>query len=335
MTPCYILKRTFTKAQQFGGCYLTNRITTKLHLHFPLPHYNDTVLYSKTNFYKSQPPQLPQQLGCAISQTGLPQNSISTSPSPHYNDTVLYFKTIFDKSQPPQYPRHLGGYLKKQGHHKTSPLLTMTSCYILKQIPTKANLLIPPTLGGGAFTQTGLPENSHPHFPPYNNVVLYSKRSFTNVNLLNSPNSWGWLSHKPDYHKTPPPLLTMMSCYILKQTSTKVNLLNSPQQKSQNMGSLGDNCSPPNFWSETQKNKTYKAKQTNKQKHKSFWWHHDHASPLPPPPLLTSSPSPNGDTILKLWCYLSNQTWKIQTLSVPTKNIMFSRKNRSLPQKLQ
>ena len=168
-------------------CYLANRITTKLYLHFPLPHYNDTV---------------------------------------------LYFKTIFDKSHPPQYPRHLGGYLKKQGHHKTSPLLTMTSCYILKQISTKANLLDSPNTGGGggAFTQTGLPQNSHPHFPPYNNVVLYSKRSFTNVNLLNSPNSWGWLSHKPDYHKTPPPLLTMMSCYILKQTSTKVNLLNSPNK---------------------------------------------------------------------------------------------------------
>ena len=149
MTPCYILKRTFTKAQQFGGgCYLTNRITTKLHLHFPLPHYNDTVLYSKTNFYKSQPPQLPQELGCAISQTGLPQNSISTSPSPitmtpcyilkrsltkvnllntpdtwglsqetgppqnftpSYNDVVLYSKTNFNKSQPPRFPQHWGG----------------------------------------------------------------------------------------------------------------------------------------------------------------------------------------------------------------------------------
>ena len=168
MTPCYILKRTFTKAQQFnwgvpsckpdyhktpsplppshyndtvlysktnfyksqppqlpqqfeGGCYLANRITTKLHLHFPLPHYSDTVLYSKTNFYKSQPPQLPQQLGGgAISQTGLPQNSISTSPSP----------------------------------------ITMTPCYILKRTFTKVNLLNYPNNLGGAILQTGLPQNS-------------------------------------------------------------------------------------------------------------------------------------------------------------------------------
>ena len=132
ITPCYILKRTFTKVNLLdypnnlrGGCYLANRITTKPHLHFPLPHYNDTVLYSKTNFYKSQPPQLPQQFeGGAISQTGLPQNSISTSPS----------------------------------------RITMTPCYILK-------------------------------------------RTFTKVNLLNYPNNLGGvLSHKPDCHKTPSPL---------------------------------------------------------------------------------------------------------------------------------
>ena len=126
---CYILKRTFTKVNllnypnKWGGCYLANRITTKLHLHFPLPHYNDTVLYSKTNFYKSQPPQLPQQFGGggAISQTGLPQNSVSTSPSP----------------------------------------ITMTPCYILKRTFTKVNLLnYPNNWGGGAISQTGLPQNS-------------------------------------------------------------------------------------------------------------------------------------------------------------------------------
>ena len=100
MTPCCILKRTFTKKSTSsiitptiwgGGCYLANRITTKLLLHFPLPHYSDTVLYSKTNFYKSQPPQLPQQFGggCYLA------NRITTKlhlhfPLPHYNDTVLY-----------------------------------------------------------------------------------------------------------------------------------------------------------------------------------------------------------------------------------------------------
>ena len=157
---------------------------------------------------------------------------------------------------------------------------------------------IPPTWGG-AFTQTGLPQNSHLHFPPYNNVVLYSKQSFTNVNLLNSPNSWGWLSHKPDYHKTPPPLLTMMSCYILKQTSTKVNLLNSPNKNPKIWGLWVTIVAPQsNFWSETQKNKTYKAKQTNKQKHKAFWWHHDHTSPL------TSSPAPYLLPFPKRWYHI-------------------------------
>ena len=124
MTPCYILKRTFTKAQQFGGCYLANRITTKLHLHFPLPHYNDTVLYSKTNFYKSQPPQLPQQLGGAISQTGLPQNSISTSPSPITMTPYYILKRTFTKVNLLNYPNNLRGVLsRKPDYHKTpSPL---------------------------------------------------------------------------------------------------------------------------------------------------------------------------------------------------------------------
>ena len=126
MTPCYILKRTFTKAQQFGGgCYLANRITTKLHLHFPLPHYNDTVLYSKTNFYKSQPPQLPQQLGGgAISQTGLPQNSVSTSPSPITMTPCYILKQTFTKVNLLNYPNNLRGVLsRKPDYHKTpSPL---------------------------------------------------------------------------------------------------------------------------------------------------------------------------------------------------------------------
>ena len=216
MTPCYILKRTFTKVNLLnypnnlgGGCYLANRITTKLHLHFPLPHYNDTVLYSKTNFYKSQPPQLPQQLGCAISQTGLPQNSISTSPSPitmtpcyilkrsltkkstssipptlgglsqetgppqnftpSYNDVVLYSKTNFNKSQPPRFPQHWGGG------------------------------------GGGAITQTGLPQNSHLHFPPYNNVVLYFKTIF--------------------YKRQPPQFPQQLGGgYLTNRTTTKLHL---------------------------------------------------------------------------------------------------------------
>ena len=149
MTPCYILKRTFTKVNllnypnNLGGCYLVNRITTKLHLHFPLPHYNDTVLYSKRNFHKRQPPQLPQQFeGGAISQTGLPQNSISTSPSPiTVTPCVLYSKTNFYKSQPPQLPQQFGG-----------------GCYLANGITTKLHLHFP--------------------LPHYNDTLLYSKTNF-------------------------------------------------------------------------------------------------------------------------------------------------------------
>ena len=166
MTPCYILKRTFTKGQQFGGCYLANRITTKLHLHFPLPHYNDTVLYSKTNFYKSQPPQLPQQIGgCYLA------NQITTKlhlhfPLPHYNDTVLYSKTNFYKSQPPQLPQQFGG---------------------------------------GAISETGLPQNSiSTSLSPITMTPCYIlKRTFTKAQQFNGGRV---LSRKPDYHQTPSPL---------------------------------------------------------------------------------------------------------------------------------
>ena len=134
MTPCYILKRSFTNVNllnypnNLGGCYLANRITTKLHLHFPLPHYNDTVLYSKTNFYKSQPPQLPQQFGGVLSHKPdyhkTPSFVVIHFPLPHYNDTVLYSKTNFCKSQPPQLPQQFGGVpSRKLDYHKTpSPL---------------------------------------------------------------------------------------------------------------------------------------------------------------------------------------------------------------------
>ena len=126
----------------------------------------DTVLYSKMNFYKSQPPQLPQQFGGgAISQTGLPQNSISTSPSP----------------------------------------ITMTPCYILKRTFTKVNLLNYPNNlgGGGAISQTGLPQNSISTSPsPITMTPCYIlKQTFTKAQQFG-----GVLSRKPDYHKTPSPL---------------------------------------------------------------------------------------------------------------------------------
>ena len=210
MTPCYILKRTLTKAQQLGGCYLANRITTKLHLHFPLPHYNDTVLYSKTNFYKSQPPQLPLQFGGgAISQTGLPQNSISTSPSPITMTPCYILKRTFSKVNLLNYPNNLGGgcYLAKRittklHLHFPSPI-TMTPCYILKRTFTKVNLLNYPNNLGGCYLANRITTKLHLHFPlpHYNDTVLYSK-----TNFYKSSTIWGVLSRKPDYHKTPSPL---------------------------------------------------------------------------------------------------------------------------------
>ena len=192
MTPCYISKTNFYKSQppqlpqQFeGGCYLANRITTKLHLHFPLPHYNDTVLYSKTNFYKSQPPRLPQQFeGGAISQTGLPQNSISTSPS----------------------------------------TITMTPYYILKQTFTKVNLLNYPTIwGGGCYFANRITTKLHLHFPlpHYNDTMLYSKTNFYKSSTIwGGAISQTGLPQNSISITSPSPI-TMTPCYILKQTFTK------------------------------------------------------------------------------------------------------------------
>ena len=150
----------------------------------------------------------------------------------------------------------------------------MTSCYmcyILKQISTKANLLDSPnTWGGGAITQTGLPQNSHLHFPPYNNVVLYFKTIF--------------------YKRQPPQFPQQLGGgYLTNRTTTKLHLppyndvvLHSkanfnksqppqfPQQKSQIWG-LWVTIVAPLILIRDSKNKTYKAKQTNKQKHKAFW----------------------------------------------------------------
>ena len=292
-----------------GGCYLANRITTKLHLHFPLPHYNDTVLYSKTNFYKSQPPQLPQQLGGAISQTGSPQNSISTSPSPITMTPCYILIRSLTKVNLLSTPT-LGGYLKKQGHHKTSPLLTMTSCYILKQISTKANLLDSPNTWGGGWGYHTNRTTTKLYFPPYNKVVLYFKRSFTNVNLLNSGNSWGVvisqtrlpqnstsppyndvvLHSKANFNKSQPPefpptkipkyhlWVTIVAPLIFDQRLKKQNLQSKTNKQTKTQGLLVTSwsCFPPYLL----------------------------PHPLPPPLPQTVIP------YWKLWCYLSNQTWK-------------------------
>ena len=209
---------------------------------------------------------------------------------------MLYSKTNFNKSQPPRFPQHWGGGLShKPDYHKT-----LTSTFPLTIM--------------WCYIQNDLLQTSTSSIPPTVGGVVISQTGLPQ-NSTSPPYNDVVLHSKANFNKSQPPQF--------------------PQQKSQNMGSLGDNCSPPNFWSETQKTKpTKQNKQANKNT-RPFGDIMIMLPPLPPPPPLTSSPSPNGDTILKLWCYLSNQTWKIQTLSVPTKNIMFSRKNRSLPQKLQ
>ena len=171
-----------------GGCYLANRITTKLHLHFPLPHYNDTVLYSKTNFYKSQPPQLPQQFGGVLSRKpDLPQNPISTSPSPITMTPCYILKRTFTKVNLLNYPNNLGGGAISQtglpqNSISTSPSpITMTPCYILKRTFTKVNLLnYPNHLAGGCYLANRITTKLHLHFPlpHYNDTVLYTKTNF-------------------------------------------------------------------------------------------------------------------------------------------------------------
>ena len=237
MTPCYyILKRTFTKAQQFGGCYLANRITTKLHLHFPLPHYNDTMLYSKMNFYKSQPPQLPQQMGggCYLA------NRITTKlhlhfPLPHYNDTMLYSKTNFYKSQP-QLPQQFEGgcYLANRittklhlhfplPHYSDTVLYSKTNFY--KSQPPQ----LPQQFGGGCYLANRITTKLHLHFPlpHYNDTVLYSKTNFYKSQPPQLPQQFGGGAFSQtglpqNSISTSPSLITMTPChYILKRTFTK------------------------------------------------------------------------------------------------------------------
>ena len=176
MTPCYILKRTFTKVNFLNypnnlgrGCYLANRITTKLHLHFPSTITMTPCYILKRTFTKVNLLNYPNNLGGAFSQTGLPQNSISTSPS------------------------HI----------------TMTPCYILKRTFTKVNLLNYPNNLGGCYLANRITTKLHLHFPlpHYNDTVLYTKTNFYKSQLSQLPQQFGGvLSRKPDYHKTPSPL---------------------------------------------------------------------------------------------------------------------------------
>ena len=114
----------------------------------------------------------------------------------------------------------------------------MTSCYILKQISTKANHLDSPNTwgGGGAITQTGLPQNSHLHFPPYNNVVLYFKTIFYKRQPPQFPQQLGGVvisqTGLPQNSTSPP--------YNNVVLHSKANFNKSqppqfPQQKSQNI----------------------------------------------------------------------------------------------------
>ena len=291
-----------------GGCYLTNRITTKLHLHFPLPHYNDTVLYSKTNFYKSHPPQLPQQLGCAISQTGLPQNSISTSPSPITMTPCYILKRSLTKVNLLNTPDTWGAISRNRATTKFHPFLQWRRAIFENKFQQKPTSSIPPTWGGGLSHKPDYHKTLTSTFP-LTIMWCYIQNDLLQTSTSSIPPTvGGWLSHKPDYHKTPPPLLTMMSCYILKQTSTKVNLLNSPNKNPKIWGLWVTIVAPLIFDQRFKKQNLHSKtnKQTKTQGLLVTSWScfppYLLSRPLPPPPPLTSSPSPNGDTILKLWC---------------------------------
>ena len=267
MTPCYILKRTFTKVNllnypnNWGGAISQtgspqNSISTS-----PSPITMTPCYILKRTFTKAQ----QFNWGGAISQTGLPQNSISTSPSPITMTPCYILKRTFTKVNLLNYPNNWGGGAISQ---TGSPQNSISTSHVVLYSKTNFNksqpLRFPQHLRGGAITQTGLPQNSHLHFPPYNNVVLYFKTIFYKRQPPQFPQQLGgWLSHKPDYHKTPPPLLTMMSCYILKQTSTKVNLLNSPN-KNPKISSLGDNNVAPLIFDQRLKKQNLQSK-TNKQ----------------------------------------------------------------------
>ena len=257
------------------------------------------MLYSKTKFYKSQPPQLPQQFGGVLSRKPDYHKTPIHFPLPHYNDTVLYFKTIFDKSQPPQYPQHLGA------SQETGPPQNFTPPYndVVLYSKTNFNKSQPPRfpqhLGGGAITQTGLPQNSHLHFPPYNNMVLYLKTIF--------------------YKHQPPQFPHQLGGgYLTNRTTTKLHLphddvvlhskanfnksqpLQFPQQNPKIWGLWVTIVAPLIFDQRLKKqnlqSKTNKETKTQGLLVTSLSCY----PPYPRPPPLTSSPSPNGDTILKL-----------------------------------
>ena len=163
------------------------------------------MLYSKTNFNKSQPPWFPPHLGGGLSHK--PDYHKTPPPLPPYNNVVLYFKTIFYKRQPPQFPQQLGwGYLTNWTTTKLHlPLpLTMTPCYIFSnKLGQNLTSSIPPNTWGLSH-KSDYHKTSPP--PPFNDVVLYSKTNFNKSQPPRFPQHLGGLSHKPDYHKTPPPL---------------------------------------------------------------------------------------------------------------------------------
>ena len=102
------------------------------------------MLYSKTNFNKSQPPWFPQHGGGGLShKPDYHKTLTSTFPL-----TIMwwYIQNDLLQTSTSSIPPTVGGWLShKPDYHKTPPpLLTMMSCYILKQTSTKVNLLNSP-----------------------------------------------------------------------------------------------------------------------------------------------------------------------------------------------
>ena len=191
------------------------------------------MLYTKTNFYKSQPPQLPQQFEGVLSRK-LDYHKLHLHfPLPIKMTPCYILKRIFTKVNLLNYPNNLRGcYLAnwittKLHLHFPLPHYNDTMLYSKNELLQKLN-----NLGGGAISQTGLPQNSISTSPsPITMTPCYILKR-TSVNLLNYPTKLGGAISQTGLPQnsisTSPSPITMTPCYILKRTFTKVNLLNYP-----------------------------------------------------------------------------------------------------------
>ena len=107
----------------------------------------------------------------------------------------------------------------------------MTSCFILKQTSTKVNLLDSPNTGGWGLSHKPDYHKTPPPLPPNNNALLYFKTIFDKSQPPRFPQHLGgaYFTNRA-ITKLHFPLLTMILCYILRQTSAKVKLSITPSR---------------------------------------------------------------------------------------------------------